>query len=195
MTRSRLVRAGLGITALLLAALALPAPASAHDELDSTFPRDGSHLAAPRQVVLTFAEPVLALGNRIEVVGPSGQVVSGAPTIQGSTLRAPLQPGLPAGAYRVTWRAVSADGHPVSGSFGFTVTAASAGASATPLTTQAPAATASGATATPGAGATGTPARSERLLAPLALGLLALGALAAAGAVAMARRRAGQGRG
>lgn len=209
MTHPRLTRVAAGAVgallagltlALTLAALTLAGPASAHDELVATSPTDGSSVAAPRQVVLTFAEAVLGVGDRIAVTGPSGQVHSGAPTAQGSTLSATLPP-LPAGGYRVTWRAVSADGHPVSGSFGFTVTSPSTTPpsttaptatplTATPLTTPTPSATPA-----PSSGTGRTQPASNDRLQPVALGLLALGALTAAAAVAIARWRPGQGRG
>ena len=38
-----------------------------------------------------------------------------------------LQPGSPAGQYKVIWRVTSADGHPVSGKFSFTATSPSPG--------------------------------------------------------------------
>lgn len=186
---------------LLGGALALAPPAGAHDELVSTTPRDGSGVPAPSQVILTFAEPVLPVGNRVDVSGPGGEVASGAPMIQGSTLHQMLRPQLRTGGYRVTWRAVSADGHPVSGTFGFTVTASSATATATPLTAQQPGATSTPDAATSGAGTAGahpasapTSANASRI-GLLGLGLLGLGALVAAAGVALARRRAGQGRG
>lgn len=200
MTRSRLARAAAAGVGMLLAGLTFAPPASAHDELVATSPRDGSSVAAPRQVVLTFAEAVLGVGNRIAVTGPSGQVASGPPTIQGSTLRATL-PTLRSGGYRVTWRAVSADGHPVSGSFGFTVSAPStSAATATPPTATPPTATplpAQPPSATPASpsGAPRTQLASNGRWRPVALGLLTLGALMAAAAVAISRRRAGQGRG
>ena len=41
--------------------------------------------------------------------------------MRGTTVTQPLAGGLPAGAYTVEWRVTSADGHPLSGTFGFTV--------------------------------------------------------------------------
>lgn len=54
--------------------------------------------------------------------GPDGAVVSvGDPEVLGATVRQPLAEGLPAGAYTVDWRVTSGDGHPITGSIGFTV--------------------------------------------------------------------------
>ena len=83
--------------------------ASAHDELVSTSPQDGSSLAAPGQVVLRFTNNLLAIGNRVRVEGPAGPAsnpsakASGpnllhsaraqAPWVQGPITRRLLTPG------------------------------------------------------------------------------------------------------
>ncbi len=54
------------------------------------------------------------------------------------TVRQALAPGAPAGAYTVSWRVTSADGHPISDTFTFTARAAS-------TATAAPSASAAGA--------------------------------------------------
>ncbi len=111
-------------------ALALVAgPAYAHDELRSSTPADGATVAtAPSQVVLTFEEPPVALGAQVVVTGPDGAVSTGSPRLDGDDVVADVQPGAPAGRYRVEWRVTSDDGHPVSGSFAFTAQAAASGA-------------------------------------------------------------------
>lgn len=119
----------LGGGVLLALALSLvAAPAYAHDALESTNPADGQTLAqAPSAIVLTFEEPPVALGAQVVVTGPSGPVSSGAPHLDGSVVTEDVQPGAPAGRYTVEWRVTSDDGHPVSGTFGFTAQAAAAG--------------------------------------------------------------------
>ena len=103
-------------------------PASAHDELRSSTPADGATLAsAPPQVVLTFEEPPVALGAQVVVTGPDGAVSAGASRLDGDAVVTDVRPGAPAGRYRVEWRVTSDDGHPVSGSFGFTAQAPAAG--------------------------------------------------------------------
>jgi methionine-rich copper-binding protein CopC len=116
---------GGAIAAQVLAAV----PASAHDELVSTDPAPGSTVATvPSVVVLTFAEPPLTLGLGVDVTGPGGTVSAGAPTLSGSVIRQSIRSGAPAGTYTVRWRVTADDGHPVSGSFTFTASAAGAGA-------------------------------------------------------------------
>ena len=103
------VVAGLGAT-----------PAAAHNALRSTSPTaDALPQRTPGEIVLTFDEPAIAMGTQIVVTGPSGPVQSGAPRLVDTTVTQPLQRGAPAGRYRVEWRVTSADGHPVTGTFGF----------------------------------------------------------------------------
>ena len=151
--------------------------ASAHDELVSTSPQDGSSLAAPGQVVLRFTNDLLPIGNRVRVEGPAGPASNPSAKASGPTLTASLDPDLPAGAYRVTWRAVSADGHPLSGTFGFTLTQP----------------TTASTTSQPTAAAPSVPSRASRS-GELILSLAALGALVA-GLVVAVRRARRQGRG
>jgi len=135
-------RSGRRWLATMIGALALvvltAVPASAHNSLVSTAPvADGSVDRTPDRVILTFDEPALALGTQIVVTGPTGPVQVGPPQLVDQTVSQPLQPGAPAGVYRVTWRVTSTDGHPISGSYAFTAAAAGAGsaAAATPTPT------------------------------------------------------------
>ncbi|MBO0919689.1 copper resistance protein CopC [Cellulomonas sp. zg-ZUI222] len=114
------------VLALVLAVLAA-SPAEAHNTLRSTDPADGSTVpAAPAQVTLTFDQPAMELGTQVVVTAPDGVVVSDGPVrLVDSSVVQPLVETLPAGAYTVDWRVTSADGHPLSGTFGFTATAAS----------------------------------------------------------------------
>lgn len=140
------MRRALAVLAGAAAAVALAAgPAAAHDEIVSTSPTDAATLdVAPAQVVLTFAEPAIALGTQVLVTGPDGAVVSqGSAVLDGPTVVQQLVPSRSAGSYRVEWRVTSADGHPVTGSFTFTAT------SAVPVGTGAEAPTTPGSTPPP----------------------------------------------
>ncbi len=119
--------ATLAVALLGLVLLVLNAPgASAHNALIGTDPADGSTVgSAPEQITLTFNEPAQALGSEIVVTDPNGTTVSdGAVQLVDATVTQALTGDLPAGAYTVTWRVTSADGHPSHGSFGFTAEAA-----------------------------------------------------------------------
>lgn len=151
--RARALATALAATTLLLGA---PAPAHAHEVLVGTSPADGSVAAVvPARVTLTFSEPVLTVGTLVIVNGPTGPAQSGKPSLAGKTVTQRLRPGSPAGRYAVVWRATSADGHPVTGTFSFTATSPSPVLPA-PATT----------TATPTASAAATPASAPTSAAP-----------------------------
>jgi methionine-rich copper-binding protein CopC len=110
--------------AVLAAALAalIPEPAWAHASLLTTRPAAGATVTEPvPDVVLTFSESIQARFSVIAVDGPDGASYSkGSVTVAGATVRQDVYP-LRSGSYRVAWRVVSVDGHPVSGEFRFTV--------------------------------------------------------------------------
>jgi methionine-rich copper-binding protein CopC len=116
----RLIAVLAGATVLLLGPVATAA--QAHDSLESSAPANGASVAAPAAVTLEFGEAPQALGTQVAVTGPNGaSVTDGDPAVNGSTVTQPLAADLPAGAYAVEWQVTSDDGHPVSGTFGFTV--------------------------------------------------------------------------
>ncbi|MFH8344975.1 copper resistance protein CopC [Streptomyces sp. NPDC018045] len=107
------------------------APASAHAALTGSTPAQGSVVrSAPEQVSLTFSEGVAMGDDSIRVLDPQGKRVDRGKLrdlCSGETVKygAGLPPGLPDGTYTVAWQAVSADSHPVSGAFTFSVGAPS----------------------------------------------------------------------
>ena len=105
-------------------ALVSTAPALAHDSIIGSDPADGAALAAsPAQVALTFTDEIQAVGSQVVVADAAGaQVAAGAPAVVGTGATLPL-PTLADGAYTVTWRVVSSDGHPIDGTFTFSVAA------------------------------------------------------------------------
>ncbi|MFI1615641.1 copper resistance protein CopC [Streptomyces lydicus] len=113
-------------------------PASAHAALTGSTPAQGSVVdRAPEQVALTFSEGVAMGDDSIRVLDPHGKRVdrgklrnlcSGATVKYGTG----LPPGLGNGTYTVAWQAVSADSHPVSGAFTFSVGAPSKSSAAVP---------------------------------------------------------------
>jgi copper transport protein len=113
----------LALVALVLVALAFPASAFAHANLDSASPTYRQRLQAPpRTVVLHFDQAVQAQPNAIEVKNEFGKLLSGLARAKGQTVRVPLQ-RLPRGPYTVRWHVLSEDGHVVSGVFTFGVQA------------------------------------------------------------------------
>jgi len=102
----------------------LAGPASAHAQLVSTDPADGSTLSAPpATVTLTFDEDLLADTETISINDENGNVVaSQQATPSGSTVSVPWPADLASGTYQVAFRVVSGDGHPVMGAITFTIT-------------------------------------------------------------------------
>ncbi len=174
--RGGLVRA-LAVVGLVLAAtFGAASAASAHNILLSTSPADRSTVAVlPTRITLTFNEPALALGSVLEVVGPSGNVAQGAPTLVDREVRQAVRPGSPAGAYTVIWRVTSIDGHPISGRFAFTATKGDGGTapSEPPQPTGVAAADGSTGTADGGGGSGSTTVVIVLLIAAAALVVIA----------------------
>ncbi|MFI9284279.1 copper resistance CopC/CopD family protein [Streptomyces werraensis] len=111
---------------LLVLLLAGAAPAGAHAALRASDPEDGSVVrTAPTHITLTFTESVGLLEDSFRIYGPDNRRVhmeepehaAGA----ADTARAALPRDLDEGTYTVAWRVVSADSHPVSGAFTFSV--------------------------------------------------------------------------
>ncbi|TDC81344.1 copper resistance protein CopC [Micromonospora sp. KC606] len=126
--RTRSAALGL-LLALLCVPLAPPAPASAHAVLVATAPaRDAVISAPPSEVVLTFTEPIAPVRGRVQVLGPDGKKVhTGEPVVRGASMRIPVRvPDRPLGTYLVSYRVISADSHPVAGSFTYSAGAPSA---------------------------------------------------------------------
>nr|WP_205163990.1 copper resistance CopC family protein [Arthrobacter roseus] len=124
------------VVALLLAfAGLLPAsgPAAAHDQISGTDPADGATVAqAPEEVALTFTGNPQGIGSEVQVMDTEGtDWATGEVKIVDNQAIQLLKPGAPAGDYTVNWRVVSADAHPIEGSFTFTATGGSV-ASAVP---------------------------------------------------------------
>ena len=110
------------VTALLAFLVVLaPGGALAHDELLSSEPADGATVEAPEELVLSFSGNIAQVGAQLQITGGDGNdVADGDPVVQGMDLVQPLVDVTP-GDYEVVWRVTSSDGHPISGTFGFTV--------------------------------------------------------------------------
>ncbi|MFD4026111.1 copper resistance CopC/CopD family protein [Streptomyces sp. NPDC058576] len=134
------IRRPLAAAALLAALVSLvfglllagAGPASAHAALTGSDPRDGAVVdTAPKEVTLSFSEAIAVGDDSIRVLDPSGKRAdTGAEPkdlSEGSTVRygVALHTGLPDGTYTVAWQAISADSHPISGAFTFSIGAPS----------------------------------------------------------------------
>lgn len=189
---SALVAALAAMTVLLAPA----SPAAAHNTLRAATPAPEARLSAPpAHIILEFAQRLDPAFTTIVLSDASRRKVrTSEPTVAGATGTVTVDEPLAAGSYTVAYRIVSADGHPVQGSYSFTVDEPAAGAAPAASGVAAPDAPASG-VATSGGAAPDAPAspaasssRSEgRGPWPLAVGGLVV--LAAAAGVFLSRRR------
>ena len=101
--------------------------AHAHAALQQSTPAANAVVASPSQIDLVFNETLIPRALRLKLLmkhGSSTMPVENFTTEivnNGKTLRAKLPKPLAAGAYRVEYRAVGGDNHPMTGSFSFTV--------------------------------------------------------------------------
>jgi copper transport protein len=104
-----------------------------HATLISSEPAANARLAsAPSRIRLVFNEPVEGKLGKITLVPGSGSAImlrTGADPRDVHAVIAPVD-SLAAGSYRVDWRVISADGHPVDGTFVFSVGDTTLGAQA-----------------------------------------------------------------
>jgi copper transport protein len=122
-----LARAGAIALLCVLAILLRPAgEAWAHASLLKAEPADGAVVPAPpAMVALPFNEAVAPLIMRL--VGPGGESIALGPVAsENARVTATVPPTLPRGSYILSWRVVSADGHPVGGALVFSIGAPSA---------------------------------------------------------------------
>ncbi|MDX3657815.1 copper resistance protein CopC [Streptomyces sp. ID05-26A] len=109
------------------AVLATAAPAAAHNALIGSDPKDKTSLeVGPSSVTLTFDQDVQGGQgiNAISVTDSSGghYEVAGDPTIKDTAVSQKVDALGKAGEYKIGYRILSADGHPVSGELTFTLT-------------------------------------------------------------------------
>jgi len=126
---NRLVAIAILAVALTAAALAGAGAASAHATRIASDPVENAELTqSPAKVSATFNEALQSEFAAMTVVGPDGNLWSaGAPEVSGAILSVGVRPLGPSGTYTVNYRVTSADGHAVSGSWSFSLTAAGTG--------------------------------------------------------------------
>ena len=163
-------------------------PASAHADLVSTDPADGAVLqSAPESITLNFNSKILEGLAELAVTNSVGELVTGIVAESAQTTTTALWPAdLPGDTYKVAYRIVSEDGHPITGAFSFSypasqTSAPSESASVEPEvnTTQTPPAESTPAVSVSTESSTESPSESGSMLVWV-LGFLAL-ALVVAG--------------
>lgn len=120
--RRSFVRAVASVAALPLVAFASALP---HAKLKSSLPSAGTTVTAPKELRLTFSEKVelkiakVTLLRGTEEVAVLGDVAADAQAPE--TVVIPVMKPLAAGSYTVKYRVAGSDGHPMGGSYVFSV--------------------------------------------------------------------------
>ncbi|MEU8216463.1 copper resistance CopC family protein [Micromonospora taraxaci] len=118
------MRRTLGAALAVLVALLVPAgPAWAHNSLRAATPVQQSTVtSAPTEIVLEFMSRLDPTFTTIVLTDAAKRkVVTGEPVVAGAKSTVQVTDTLPNGTYTVAYRVVSADGHPVQGSYPFVV--------------------------------------------------------------------------
>jgi methionine-rich copper-binding protein CopC len=109
----------------LLGSLAFASGVDAHTKLASSAPAEGASAPAPvKEIVLEFAGDVRL--TVVTLAGAAGEkkAIDDVPTALAAKFSLAVRDELAPGSYVVTWRAVGADTHVVSGEIHFSVAAA-----------------------------------------------------------------------
>lgn len=108
---------------MLVSTFLSSSPAEAHALLVKANPKNSAILfKSPSNVTLTFDDDLLdlATSNVIQVFNDKNRRVDrGGTKLQAATVSTLLNASLSVGRYRVTYRVLSADGHPVSATYYF----------------------------------------------------------------------------
>lgn len=181
-TSTSVIRTLLALAAVL-AVLVPGAPARAHNALIEASPAKNAKLTkAPKGVTLTFLQKLNPEYTVITVSDEREQAVATSePDIDGATGAVTFGEPLANGVYTVAYQVVSTDGHPVKGSYRFTLDdpaaaasrpAAAASGGPAAVTPGGPAADAGSPAGAPGAGEANTSERAASSESP-ALGWIA----------------------
>jgi copper resistance protein C len=136
----RIARLLAAASAAAVLAVLTGSPAWAHNSLTDASPAKNATLAeAPGRVKLTFLQRVDPDALSIVVTDPAGrEVPATGPEAAGKAGSLTFDEPPANGVYTVTYRVVSLDGHPVKGSYKFTVDDPSAAPSSSPSVASSP---------------------------------------------------------
>lgn len=119
-----------GIAAILAAGMLASALAQAHPKLVSSTPAEGADGAAPGKIELHFSENLVTQFSGAKLImtdmpgmpnSPMGVKASVAGGSDPKTMVITPASPLTTGSYKVEWRAVSSDTHPITGNVTFKV--------------------------------------------------------------------------
>jgi len=106
----------------LAIALALaPALAVAHSKSEATTPADGATVAEVPELSMRFDDPMRIISAKLSSSDGNVEIERETGTDPAKEFRAMPVDALAPGSYRFDWRGMASDGHPMQGSFSFTV--------------------------------------------------------------------------
>jgi methionine-rich copper-binding protein CopC len=118
-------------TLIVLSALALSSPVLAHTKLVNATPAANATVAKTAKITLVFSEKVMPqfAGATVTMTGmpgmadhaPMKMAATSTMAKDGKTMTITLARPLPAGTYKVEWRAAGSDMHKMNDSYSFTV--------------------------------------------------------------------------
>lgn len=122
MSTRTVIVAVLAVVGLVLTA----GPANAHSQLDSSVPAADATVDTPLTMIeLTFNQQIGTAFANVGLTDAEGTSwAAQVSKVEGKTMRVAVSPTMPPQKYTVAYRVVSDDGHPITGSYDFTYTAA-----------------------------------------------------------------------
>ena len=104
-----------------LAVAMMPLLVAAHSKSEATTPADGATVVEVPELSMRFDDPMRIIS--VTLTSPDGDVEIERETGMdpATEFRAMPVEGLTPGSYRFDWRGMASDGHPMQGSFSFTV--------------------------------------------------------------------------
>lgn len=114
------------VVIILLATVFYASPAGAHTGFESSSPADGDVIDEPvSEISLTFTGDATPTGEGFVVLDPTGTIrePDDISTVDNRTWTLRFEEPLAGGDVGVRWMVAAPDGHPIDGSFSFTVTA------------------------------------------------------------------------
>ncbi|SEN31806.1 copper resistance CopC family protein [Palleronia pelagia] len=115
------MRNTLTILAATIALAALGTGASAHSKSSTFTPEDGATVTDVPEITMQFDDPMRVISVGLTRDGEDAALERETGTDPVTEFVARPAGDLAPGAYTVEWRGMSADGHPMQGSFSFTL--------------------------------------------------------------------------
>ena len=108
-------------TLLSLAVAIAPMVAAAHSKSETTTPADGATVTEVPELSMRFDDPMRIISVTLSATDDDIEIERETGMDPATEFRAVPLEELAPGSYRFDWRGMASDGHPMHGSFSFTV--------------------------------------------------------------------------